>query len=314
MKWSPLGVIRASKRYDITLLTDARYVQPIPGDWYVENIILEDTILRAALEQQGLRVHRTHWDDPEMDWTQTHYAVFRTTWDYFDRFAEFTAWLEATGNKTEFLNPLSLVRWNMDKHYLGDLQQKGIRIPPTVFIEAGDARTLSEIMHAAGWKECVLKPAVGGAGRHTYRLNLDTITEYEALFEELIAKEAFLLQEFMHQVPTKGEITLMVFDGQFTHAVLKKAKPGDFRVQDDFDGTVHDYVPTSSEIAFAEGIMRTCSTVPIYGRVDIIWDNENHLCVSELELIEPELWFRNYPAAAEKMAHAIKKHCFSLNT
>jgi glutathione synthase/RimK-type ligase-like ATP-grasp enzyme len=302
------------KRYDITLLTDARYVHPKPGDWYVENIILEDDILRAALEQHGLKVYRTHWDDPEMDWTQTQYAVFRTTWDYFDRFAEFSAWLMDTGKKTEFLNPLSLVRWNMDKHYLRDLQEKGIRIPPTVFIERGDGRTLQEIIQTTGWKECVLKPAVGGAGRHTYRLGEHNIAEHESLFRQHIAEEAFLLQEFMQSVPTKGEITLMVFDGEFTHAVLKKAKPGDFRVQDDFGGTVHHYAPTPSEIAFAEKVMRTCSPLPIYGRVDLIWDNENVLCVSELELIEPELWFRNCPAAAGKMAQAIKLYCFSLNT
>jgi hypothetical protein len=72
--------------FDITLLTEIRYLQPKPDDWYVENIMLEDRLLRAALEKRGLRVHRTRWDDPAMDWSTTRFALFRTTWDYFDRF------------------------------------------------------------------------------------------------------------------------------------------------------------------------------------------------------------------------------------
>jgi glutathione synthase/RimK-type ligase-like ATP-grasp enzyme len=294
-------------KYDITLLTDARYVLPKPGDWYVENIFKDDDLLRQALEKRGLIVHRTHWDDPEMDWTETRFAVFRTTWDYFDRFAEFSAWLDEACTQTEFLNPIDLIRWNMDKHYLSDLKVMGVRIPPTIFIERGDARTLQQIMAASGWPECVLKPAVGGAGRHTYRFDARSIERYEAVFQGLIAQEAMLLQEFMANVPLKGEVTLMLFDGQYTHAVLKKAKRGDFRVQDDFGGTVSDFIPPQELIEFSEELMQALPVVPVYARVDVIWDNENQPCVSELEMIEPELWLRKFPEAAEKMAEAIKR-------
>jgi hypothetical protein len=130
------------KTYDITLLTDARYVLPQPGNWYVENIHRDDAILRAALERRGLKVHRTHWDDPEFDWTQTRFALFRTTWDCFERFDEFSEWLKDTDSKTAFINPSHFIRWNWDKHYLADLAAKGINIPPTIFVEIGDKRSL----------------------------------------------------------------------------------------------------------------------------------------------------------------------------
>ena len=52
-----------------------------------------------------------------------------------------------------------------------------------------------------------------------------------------------LFQEFQHQIQSKGEMSLIMIDGKFTHAVIKKAKAGDFRVQDDFGGTVVDYAP-----------------------------------------------------------------------
>lgn len=293
------------KEFDVTLLTDARYVLPKPGDWYVENIHLEDALLTASLESRGLKVHRTHWDNPDFDWSQTRFAVFRTTWDYFDRFAEFSTWLDKVVQKTHLLNPIALIRWNMDKHYLADLDRQGIRIPPTVFIDKGEQRSLAMLIQASGWKEVVIKPAVGGAGRHTYRLRLQDAEQYEAIFGELIAKEAMLLQEFLENVPLRGEITLMLFGGKYSHSVLKKAKAGDFRVQDDFGGTVQDYKPSQSEITFAEKVMELCHPTPLYGRVDLVWDNQDQLCVSELELIEPELWMRNAPASAELFAEAI---------
>ena len=40
------------------------------------------------------------------------------------------------------------------------------------------------------------------------------------------------------------------------------------------------------------------SPMPAYARVDVIWNNKSELVVSELELIEPELWFRLNPHAA----------------
>jgi hypothetical protein len=94
----------------------------------------------------------------------------------------------------------------------------------------------------------------------------------------------------------------VVIGGHFTHAMLKKARTGDFRVQDDFGGTLHPYVASQPEITFAEEVVSHCRQQPYYARVDAIWDNQNLLAISELELIEPELWFRFNPAAADRLA------------
>jgi hypothetical protein len=290
---------------DITLLTDARYVNPKKVDWYIQNILDEDALVTAALQKRGLSVARTHWDNPVFDWSSTRYAVFRTTWDYFDRFAEFSNWLNQTEKLTRFINPVQQIRWNLDKHYLLDLQRQGIAIPPTYMVEAGDTRPLAEIIRNTSWKEWILKPAVSGAARHTYRFTHASVATLEDVFTGLIANEAMLLQEFQQPVLTHGEVAYMVFGGTFTHAILKRSKPGDFRVQDDFGGTIHDYQATSAEIAFAEHVVSTCNPVPVYARVDVIRNNQNELCVSELELIEPELWFRKHHAAADAFADAV---------
>ncbi|MCB0621412.1 MAG: hypothetical protein KDC43_25940, partial [Saprospiraceae bacterium] len=119
------------KAYDIVLLTESRYEQPAEIDWYVQNILTEDGLVQRALEERGWRVGRFDWARPDFDWSVTRTALFRTTWDYFHRFAEFSAWLERAGAQTTLINPQALIRWNMDKHYLRDLEQRGVRTIPT---------------------------------------------------------------------------------------------------------------------------------------------------------------------------------------
>lgn len=291
--------------YDIVLLTQGKYVNPIETDWYVDQILTEDRLLQEALESLGFVVGRTNWDNPAFDWTSTRFVLFRGIWDYFNRFDEFMIWLEHTSRLCGMINAYETVCKNADKHYLMELSDHGITIPSTLFIEPGDQRSLSEICSMLEWKEFIVKPAVSGAGRHTYRINRASIKQHEAIFKTLIQSESMLIQEFQHSITTKGEITLVLFGGKYSHAVIKKAKSGEFRVQDDFGGSVQAYVPTDDEIHFAEKVMSKVCPTPVYGRVDAIWDNDGRLCVSELELIEPELWFRLDELSAPRLAHVI---------
>lgn len=293
------------KKYDITFLTDSRFLNPIVKDDNARNVLLEDGMALKALERRGLKVTRVSWDDAGFNWSETRFAVFKTTWDYFDRFAEFSRWMDSAVKKTKFINPIETIRWNIDKHYLAELAEKGVNIPKTTFIEIGDKRSLKEVFEGAGWKDCILKPAVSGAARHTYKLNAGSIVEYEEIYSELISYEPMMIQEYQHSITEKGEVTFVVFGGKYSHAVLKRAKEGDFRVQDDHGGTVHEYEASAEEKAFAEKVVSMISPVPAYGRVDAIWDNSGRLAVSELELIEPELWFRMKPDSVEMYADAI---------
>lgn len=114
-----------------------------------------------------------------------------------------------------------------------------------------------------------------------------------------------LLQEFQNNILENGEISFMVFGGKFTHAVLKKANGGDFRVQDDWGGTVHEYSPSADEIKFAEEVVAKSHPHLPYARVDVMKDNRGKLSLIELELFEPELWFRKHHPAAELFAGII---------
>ncbi|MBL7473491.1 ATP-grasp domain-containing protein [Robertkochia sediminum] len=296
---------------DVVVLTDHRYVAPEQTNDYINNVLHEDAIVVKALKQRGLRVERRSWDDDQFKWENAGVLLFRTTWDYFDRFAEFAPWLKKVSESCILVNPPEVLHWNIDKHYLNDLKSGGINIPPTVIIEKVDACDLKALLKDKKWSEAVVKPCVSGAGRHTYKISESHTESTQQVMDELLTREAMMVQEFQRNIVDRGELSLMIIDGIYTHAVLKKAREGEFRVQDDFGGSVHPYEPTNEEIRFAKDCVKASGFDLAYARVDIFRDNKGQLCLAELELIEPELWFRFHPEAAEVLAAGITRKYFS---
>ena len=303
---------RMKKIYDIVILTERRYTKKKHKDNYENNVYQEDQLVQDALNNLGLKTLRISWDDAVFNWSSTKYVLFRSTWDYFNRFKEFSIWLSKVTKQATLLNSEAIIRWNLDKHYLLDLKNYGVNITNSHFIETGTNTTLKELHERLNWEETVLKPCISGTARHTYKLNKNNLQKHETIFKTIIANEAMMLQPFQYNIVEKGEISMIVFNGKYSHAVLKKAKKDDFRVQDDFGGSVKMYSPTDEEIIFAENAAKACLELPIYSRVDIFTDNDNKIALSELELIEPELWFRFFPQAAKTLASDIKNRLEAL--
>ena len=293
--------------FDVVQLTDSRYLNPKNPGGYVQNVLKEDEIVQNALLKKGLNVIRKDWADPEFNWSTTKTALFRTTWDYFNRFGEFSNWLKRTSSKTFFINSTQLIQWNLDKHYLDDLNRSGVPVVPTRYLKRGNGMSIKQLHSITGWQDTVIKPTIGGAGRYTYRIQSRNIDTIENKLKRVMQEEDFMLQPFQQSVLTSGEWSFVFFGKTYSHAVLKRAKPGDFRVQDDFGGTVHKYDAKETEIEFARKVLLACPEIPAYSRVDIILDNAGKMVVSELELIEPELWFRMYPNAAHLLAEEVLK-------
>ena len=293
------------KKYDVVVLTDSRYVNPIEKNAYINNVLQEDELVINALKEKNLSVIKRDWNDPLFDWKTTHTVLFRSTWDYFDKFKLFKMWFDETKNNCLMINSHESVEWNIDKHYLLDLQEQQIPIPKSEFIKKGSSVDLTLLMQEKNWNEIVVKPTISGAAKNTFRLKKEELSQFDPTWKNLIHKEDFIVQEFQNNVITKGEVAMMVIGGKYTHAVLKMAKEGDFRVQDDFGGSIAIYSPSEKMVKLAEKCTRILSPIPSYARVDIIWDNSGDLAVSELELIEPELWFRLNPNAAQKLAEHV---------
>lgn len=298
------------KKFDVTILTDPRWIDPKEPDWYSDQVILEDRLLQEALERKGLKVARVSWDDPKFDWSETSYAMFRTVWDYSERWEEFDAWFKATAKVTQFINPEEQIRWNLDKKYLVELEKSGVNIPATRVIEKGSEASLQALFYKTGWTEAVLKPTISGGGRETYRIKANQAEESESKFQSLVQTEDMMLQEFQNNVVERGEVSMMFAGDRVTHSIIKKAKAGDFRVQDDFGGTVDQYEASDSDLEFAKKVLSACKGLPILGRVDMIWDNDGNPALGELEIIEPEMWFRFHPEATDAVADVIVSRFF----
>lgn len=294
-------------QYDVVVLTESKYMDPdLELNAYNKNVIDEDQLVVNACLELGLSACRKSWDDPMFDWSTTKSVVFRTTWDYFHRFPEFSEWLKKVEKQTILFNSAETIHWNIDKKYLKELEQKGVGIAKTEIVKQGDKRSLEECFSAFEEDVMILKPCVSGAARHTYKLSSENIDEKAGVFKELIQGEDMMLQRYEKNIQLKGEVSHMIFDGIYSHSVLKKAKQGDFRVQDDWGGTLHDYTPTQSEMEFAQKAVQLCGKNPLYARVDVMWGDNDELLLAELELIEPELWFRRKPEATKLLAKGIQ--------
>ena len=268
--------------------------------------LLEDDLpLVSALEARGVAVEVAVWDVPR-DWTAFDAVLLRSVWDYYERPGEFFPWLaglERAGVRT--WNPPSLVRWNGDKRYLHDLAARGVAIPPTLVVPEGTAVPEAQARVAAmGWDEVVVKPAVSGGAWRTHRLRAHQVAGAGAAFAEVLSGGALLAQPFLPEIEAEGEVSLVFFEGRYSHAVRKRAKPGDWRVQWTHGGTHVAMEPTPALLEQARAVLAAAPEPGLYARVDGIV-RDGRLLLMELEQVEPFLFFGEGPAGAVRLAQAV---------
>jgi len=267
----------------------------------------DDRLLLPALEARGIRAQPVVWEDQYVDWARARLCVIRSVWDYAFRPAQFTAWAEHVAALTPLLNSLAVVRWNIAKTYLLDLEAKAVPIVPTVLLSAGVASDLRAVLEERGWRDVVLKPVIGCAGRLALQVQADTVERGQGHLDRVLPNEAMLVQPLLSNVARRGELSVVSIDGQITHAVRKRAAGSDFRVHSDYGGTVDLEEPGSAERSVAEQAIAAAGEPVLYARVDLVYDDSGNPCVMEFELIEPELFLRFSEHAIERMADAIAR-------
>ncbi|MBL8299724.1 MAG: hypothetical protein JNN30_15415 [Rhodanobacteraceae bacterium] len=273
--------------------------------------------LIEALQRAGAAVSVLDWDDADADWAAHDLALLRSTWDYTQRLAEFLAWVERAASATVLLNPPAILRWNTDKHYLGELAQRGIAIVPSAFVEPGDdaAQALQRFVNAEGGGasdfEFVVKPCVGAGSRDAQRHGAEQFDAALAHLQSLLASgRSALLQPYLARVDEHGETALLWFEGEFSHAIRKgpllqrhtAATRALFAPEH-----ITAREPTTAELALAR---KTLAAIPLagpllYARVDLIQDADGSPRLLELELSEPSLFFGHGAGSADRLAAAI---------
>ncbi|MHC5114298.1 MAG: ATP-grasp domain-containing protein [Planctomycetota bacterium] len=268
---------------------------------------IDDRPLHEALAVRDVAVERPAWTDDTVDWSAYDACLIRTTWDYQERLDEFLAWVRATAERTRLFNPLAIVEWNTHKSYLRDVAERGFPTAPTVWLDRGRRVELAGVLADHGWERGFLKPAVGATARETMRFAATgaELASAQEHLDRLLPGEDMLLQPYLARVETEGERSAIFVDGEMTHSVRKIPVPGDYRVQDDFGASDEPVELTEAELDVAHGLMSSIGDGLLYGRVDMLADDGGAPCVTELELVEPSLFFRHAPHAAEHLADAL---------
>ncbi len=271
----------------------------------------DDAPLAAALRARGVTVTPIPWTSIDHDTlVGAPPVLLRSTWDYHRSPLVFGSWLTAVGDSGRTVwNTPSIARGNIDKVYLEHLETRGIAIPKTRWLDRPNQAAVRQTLADEGWDRAVLKPRIAATAYGTF-----LVTRESELSDHDLAptrSSGALLQEFVPEIESRGEISMVYCDGVFSHAVSKRAKAGDYRVQQDFGGTVEPMTPSPAFLSFADRVMSTVKGDTLYARVDVV-ETGGGLLLMELELIEPELYFLYVPAAALTFARAIVRRLEAL--
>jgi glutathione synthase/RimK-type ligase-like ATP-grasp enzyme len=266
----------------------------------------DDRMLLHELRARGLTVSVGVWSDPRVNWAQARLCLVRSTWDYYRRYHEFIAWVERTASLTTIRNHPRLLRWNAHKSYLRDLERLGVPIVPTAWLERGERCSLGDFAAVRGWRDLVLKPARGAAAHDVTLVRGDaaSLAAGQTRLDALLETEDVLVQPYLEAVVSYGERALIFLGGRYSHAVVKKPFDRVLVVGDEPSLSVES---TPEEIDVANRAIAAVPGEHLYARVDLLNDDDGRVRVSELELIEPGLYFAVHEPARRNFADAVER-------
>ncbi len=266
---------------------------------------------RALLDKLlfwGVDVEPIVWTSEDVTWNQYDAVFIRSCWDYHlnvDRFFDWVNTLEQEG--VAVFNPPRIMRWNSNKKYLRDLQDKEIAIAPTVWLTLDSRKPLRTILSEQNWERAVVKPNVSANAHDTWLSSAESAeeaVEEEKLQEMLRNHGEVMVQKFLPQIKERGEWAFVFFEGTYSHAVLKKPKADDFRVQDEYGGVILNNRPSRELVSQAAKVIEVIEDPGLYARVDAV-EVDRKLQLLELEMIEPSLYLDRHPKAVQRFADSI---------
>jgi len=260
--------------------------------------------LTPAFKDHGLQLRVIDWEAPIAQFAGADLVLLGTAWNYQDHAAAFLRKLDLLeeGGVT-LCNSTQIIRWNIRKTYLRELADAGIRTIPTLWRETVTVKGITEALGVFECDRVVVKRQVGAG----------------ALGQELIARSSLpssdwnfgapaMIQPFLPAIASEGELSFVFIDGELSHALRKRAKPGDYRIQSLYGGREEMWEPSAKDIAAARGVLEAVPVAPpLYARIDMVRMEDDMLAVMEAELIEPYLYPEQGPNLGERLAKAIAK-------
>ena len=267
----------------------------------------DDAPLLAALHAAGHEASIHAWDDAEVAWQDLDAVLIRTTWDYPRRRDRFVAWAAEVASSTTLFNDAEVVRWNTHKGYLLELEERGAPVIPSAWLAQGDTVDLATLLTMRSWRRAIVKPAVGAGGAGIRSVEVAAVDDLRAAqghLDDLLRHGDALIQPELPSARTDGEVSVIVIDGEPTHAVRARPAAG-------ADGAARRHATVALEPltrALAELAMWTVESVGtplLYARVDLIDDESGVPQLNELEATEANLYLDLDQDAAARLADGI---------
>jgi hypothetical protein len=274
---------------DVTLVT-CRAHPRLPED---------DQFLLAALERRGMRHRVAVWDDPDVDWSESPVTLLRAAWDSHLNPAGFITWLDTVGSQSDLLNTTSLVQWNFDKRYLVELRERGQNVVPTAILTTASELAIAQALQQIPAAEIVVKPRFGADAHGVARMPPEPVA-IAAHFARFGAHGGVLIQPFIPGVEFDRERSLVFIGGRFSHALYRNSfGSGPTRQTPD-----NLHTPTTQELSYCRELLGSLPRLT-YARVDLL-PVEARPALMELEIIDPSLFFKAHPTAADALAAEVQ--------
>lgn len=297
-RYGDLYLLEGRRMSSIAVLTPAAADPAYKSHW---PRVLER--LSAALALEEITAVPTAWTDHIEDasaLTGFPLVLGVLTWGYYERHAD---WLRATRLWGEagvrIANPAPVLGWNSDKAYLKRLEASGVAIPPTMWTDAVTQDQVEAAFDRFGTDTVIVKPTVSGGAWKTSRLSRG-----QPLIDA--PDGAAMIQPFLPALVDRGELSLLFFGGRFSHAVLKRARAGDFRIQVQYGGHYETVLqPPAEAVALAEQVLAAIEERLLYARIDMV-ETPGGWVLMEAELIEPDFYLSESPDQGRLFAEAVR--------
>ncbi|MGH8251282.1 MAG: ATP-grasp domain-containing protein [Steroidobacteraceae bacterium] len=267
--------------------------------------VMDDDLAIEPLALRGWAVETVPWNRSAVDWARYDLAVIRSTWDYQHHTADFLvtlAAIEKAGVRLE--NGIDIVRWNIGKTYLRELETKGVPTVPTLWRDRLNRGGLLPLFDELQSELAVIKPVVSGNAEGAWRLDRARVQALAPEIETYYAGRALMMQPFERGILDEGEYSLVYFCGVLSHGILKVPKSGDFRVQEEHGADIRAIRVEPELRAAGDAAIAAIGRQLLYARADLV-RSAHGFRVMELELVEPALYLRMDVGAPERFALAV---------
>ena len=221
--------------------------------------------------------------------------------DDADKFMQVLATIEKSG--TVLLNSLAIAQWNINKNYLREVEDKGAKVIPTIWLEQFEYSLVAGYFEHFKTQQIVIKPTISANSDNTFWLKKETLEQKKTTLESSLQNRQLMVQPFIPAIVEQGEYSLFYFAGQYSHCILKTPKQGDFRVQEEHGGILQSINPNEDLLTAASKALITIPEKVLYARIDLV-EFEDQYQLMEIELIEPSLYFNLDEQAAMRFAKA----------